>query len=130
MSAAVSSVTSVEPTGSSGMTRMLESLGNSIEHHESRIRGSIIDGLDPNGDVMGIPKHIKDQFASWDAQFTAPEDRKLVEDLKNKVMEITTANQDYIRGKVERNADKMQLELAMKAVSKTTQGIQQILSSQ
>lgn len=123
-------ISAVQGPNPSGMSRMLETLGNAVEHHEARIRNSFAEGLNPNGEVLGIPKHLKDQFASWDAQFTAPEDRKLVEDLKARVLEITAANHDYVRGKVARNADKMQLELAMKAISKSTQGIQQLLSSQ
>lgn len=130
MTSAISPISSVESAGKSSITDMMAGLGQSLERHENTIRDSFSEGLAPNGDVMGVPKYIQDQFKTWDQQFTAPEDLARVADLKRKVLEINTANQDYIERKIGRNADKMQLELAMKAISKTTQGLQQILSSQ
>jgi len=49
---------------------------------------------------------------------------------KNKIIELHNDNRDYIRNKVEVTADKIRLELSIKAIGKVMTGVQQLLSSQ
>jgi hypothetical protein len=114
----------------SGIDTMMRNIAREIENQEKKFRATFVEGLRPDGDLMGFPKHIQDQFKKWDETFTSPEDRKLVAELKNKIIEITTNTQDYIGERVRENSNKFRLEIAMKAVGKTTSGIQQLLSAQ
>ncbi|SCZ61802.1 hypothetical protein [Epibacterium ulvae] len=109
---------------------VFERIGESIESHENRIRKSFEVGLADDSPLMSVPDHVKAQFERWDNTFNLPEDKALVEKVKRQVLELTNSNRDYVREKVIDNAQKAKLEMAMKAVSKTTQGIQQLLSAQ
>ncbi|MCU0910047.1 MAG: hypothetical protein MUE98_01470 [Rhodobacteraceae bacterium] len=130
MSSSISAVTSVTSQQSSGLDALMRDMARSIEEQEKAFRDSFAEGLKPGGELMGIPKHVRDQFKLWDETFTNPEERKLVAELKSRIIEISTNTQEYIGERVTQNAKKFQLEMAMKAAGKATSGIQQLLSAQ
>ncbi len=105
-------------------------LADSLKSHEARFRKSFVEGLDPAGDLMRTPGYLREQFQKWDETYTRPEDRAMVETLKRKVLQMTEITNDNIRDKVRDNAERLKLELAIKAVNKATQGVQSLLSSQ
>ena len=123
-----------EATAESAEARGFSTLANQVmerfQYHEDRIQQSFAKGLEPNGELTGLPDYVKQQFKRWDEEFTRPEDLALVRVLKQKVQALHESNVNYIRDQVRVKSDSLRLETAMKAVSKTTQGIQQLLSSQ
>jgi hypothetical protein len=109
---------------------LFQSIGASLRTHEESIRSSFVEGLRKNGELSGIPDHVRRQFEVWDATFTGTDERKLVEALKRKITEIAASNEDYIRDQAQQKTARVQLELAMRAANKSVSGIQQLLSSQ
>lgn len=117
-------------TPSSELPDLLDSMVQGLRNQEGRIRTGIFEGLKPNGDVLGLPDHVREQFKVWDATFTNAADRNMVNQLKQKIMAITQSRETYVTEQVQSKTARIQLELAMRAASKTTSGIQQILSAQ
>lgn len=126
----IAAIPSVKSAGPEGLAGFAENALKTLEKQELKFQESFVKGLDPGGDLLKTPKFLKDQFARWDQQFTRPEDIALVAALKKQILEISAINKDVIRDKVVENTERLKLELAMKAVSKTTQGLQQLLSAQ
>lgn len=116
-------------TGSS-LEALMRSTLQELEAQERKFHDSIFEGLRPDGELMTIPSFIQDQFRKWDETFTTAEDRKLVGEVKNRILDVIQNGQEYIQERVHENSNKFRLEIAMKAVSKTTSGIQQLLSAQ
>ncbi len=126
-------VSAIEPTSSvekSGIGAFIRNSIDELKAQEANIHESFAEGLRPDGHLMKLPDHVSDQFKRWENTFTSPEDKALVSEVKRKVIEMSESNSAYIRERVDGNTEKIRLELAMKAVSKTTQGIQQLLSAQ
>ncbi|OED49569.1 hypothetical protein AB838_05770 [Rhodobacteraceae bacterium (ex Bugula neritina AB1)] len=121
------SATGQEDTGVPGIAK---NFSETLQGYEQHIIGDIEKSLAPDSAIQKLPKHVQDQFKTWDNHFTDPESRALMESVKKKIIEMHGSNQDYIREKVKSNADKIRIEFAIKAISKTTNGIQQILSAQ
>ena len=113
-----------------GVPGIAKKFSETIKGYEQHIIGDIEEALSPGSEIQKLPKHVQDQFKQWDNYFTDPESRALMESVKKKIIEMHNSNQDYIREKVKSNADKIRIEFAIKAISKTTNGIQQILSAQ
>jgi hypothetical protein len=114
----------------SSLEALMRGMVQELEAQERKFHESMFEGLKPDGELMTIPTYVQDQFKKWDETFTSPEDRKLVSEVKDKILEIIGNTQDYISERVHENSNKFRLEVAMKAVSKTTSGIQQLLSAQ
>jgi hypothetical protein len=112
------------------LPNLMNALLESIRNQENNIRADITEGLKPNGKLMGLPDHIREQFKVWDNTFTSGEDRKLVDALKQKIVALVQSNENYIVDQVQSKTSRFQLELAMRAANKATSGIQQILSAQ
>lgn len=130
MSDAISAISSQTPASTGGLDSFARNAMAALEREEGKIRQALDQGLAPSGPLMSMPRHVQDQFTRWENEFTSPEDLKMVDRIKKRVTELTAENQSYIRDRVSENSDRLRLELAMKAVSKTTQGLQQLLSSQ
>ncbi len=122
----------IAPGGAAGteMRDLFRTMSEGLQQHEADIRNSFVEGLAKDGELSGIPDHVKKQFEIWDQTYTRPEDRKLVEELKSRIMEISASNEGYIRDAAQKKTSRFQLELAMRAANKTTSGIQQLLSAQ
>ena len=114
----------------SGAPRISRSFSETLQGYEQLIIGDIENSLAPDSAIQKLPKHVRDQFKEWDNHFTDPELRALMEAVKKQIIEMHGSNQDYIREKVKSNAEKIRIEFMIKAISKTTSGIQQILSAQ
>ena len=125
----------IAPAGGTGapsseLGNLWNSMIEGLRAQENDIRSGIAEGLRPNGDLMGVPDHIRDQIKTWEEAFTSTQDRKLVQELKAKIYEIHASRDAYVASQVESKTERFHLELAMKAASKTTSGIQQLLSAQ
>jgi hypothetical protein len=125
-----SPVAAVTAAGGGELQNLFQSIGASLRQHEESIRSSFAEGLKRNGDLSGIPDHVRRQFEVWEATFTGTEERKLVEALKRKVTDISLSNEAYVRDQAQQKTARFQLELAMRAANKSVSGIQQLLSSQ
>ena len=108
--------------------RLLETMGG----EEQKITEVIEAALDPSGPLMSLPRPVVEQFRRWENQAgsMSPEEAWLFQVIKNKIIEIHEDNRNYIRNKVASNADKIRLELSIKAISKVINGVQQLLTSQ
>ena len=124
---AAQSATVQETAGVPGISR---SFSETLQDYEQFIIGDIETSLAPYSAIQKLPKHVRDQFKEWDNHFTDPELRALMETVKKQIIEMHRSNQDYIHEKVKSNAEKIRIEFMIKAISKTTSGIQQILSAQ
>ena len=127
---ASNAVGAVNGTSESGIGRFAETVIDSLKEHEQRISDRFGDGLRADGPLMKMPDHISERFTVWESTFHTPEDLKLVAEAKRMMNDMYSNTSQYIADQVESKTKKVQLELAMKAVSKSTQGIQQLLSSQ
>jgi hypothetical protein len=130
MDIAISAVGNATRSDGAGLGGVADNIVNALKAQEAKISDTFVEGLRPDGHLMKLPTHMTDQFKKWEEAFTSPEDLALVAGVKGKVIEMAQLNSEYIQTTIERKAEKVRLELAMKAVSKTTQGIQQLLSSQ
>jgi len=117
------------PTGISGLQdRLIECL----HQQESTIVGDIENALELSGPLMSLPKPLQEQFHRWaeQPQYQTPEMKRILETAKNKIIQIHNDNREYTSNKVAYNADKIRLELSIKAIGKVISGVQQLLSSQ
>lgn len=122
----------IAPGGATGteMRDLFRSISDGLQQQEAKIRDSFVEGLARNSTLSGVPDHVKKQFEIWDQTYTRSEDRKLVEELKARISEISLSNEAYVRDQAQQKTARFQLELAMRAANKTTSGIQQLLSAQ
>jgi predicted unusual protein kinase regulating ubiquinone biosynthesis (AarF/ABC1/UbiB family) len=129
----ISQISAMIQTRSASGTEMrdlFQSMAEGLQKQEMRIRDSIAEGLRQDSNLGGIPDYMRKQFDVWDQTYTGGEERKLVEELKSRIMELTANNEAYMRDQAQQKTAQFQLELAMKAANKTTSGIQQLLSAQ
>ncbi|MGL6209786.1 MAG: hypothetical protein ACRC14_08160 [Paracoccaceae bacterium] len=130
MVVSITAISAAVPPERDGIVGIGAQIADSLKEHEAGFRKSFVEGLDPSGDLMRRPGYLREQFQRWDETYTSPEDRAMVDTLKRKVLEMAEVTSQNIRDKVRDNSERLKLELAMKAVSKTTQGIQSLLQSQ
>ncbi len=123
-------VGSVQAKGENGLASFASNAIQSLKAQESEIADSFYEGLRPDGELLKVPEHITQRFRVWEENFSSPEDLAKIAEVKQRVTTMLKGTDDYIVSQVESKTKRVQLELAMKAVSKTTQGIQQLLSSQ
>jgi hypothetical protein len=123
-------VGSVDAQGESGLAKFATNAIQSLREQEENIADSFYDGLRPDGQLLKVPEHITERFRVWEESFSSPEDLAKVAEVKQRVTTMLEGTADYVTSQIESKTKRVQLELAMKAVSKTTQGIQQLLSSQ
>ncbi len=128
MSSSSNPIGAVEPT--SGLAGFASNAVQALKKQEQAISDGLTEGLAKSGPVMKMPDHIKERFRVWEDTFDSPEDLARVAEVKQRVTAMMESTTDYVASTVERKTQKVQLELAMKAVSKSTQGIQQLLSAQ
>ena len=126
----IGAIEAVGKVRDSSLEALMRGMVQELEAQERKFHESLFEGLRPDGELMTIPTYVQDQFRHWDETFPSAEDRKLVGEVKNKILEMIGNTQDYISERVHENSNKFRLEVAMKAVSKTTSGIQQLLSAQ
>lgn len=126
----ISGISTLATSSKSELQNLFESISTSLRQQEENIRESFIEGLNKNGNLFGVPDHVRRQIEVWENTFTSAEDRKMVDELKSKILEITSNNESYIREQAEQKTARFQLELAMRAANKSVSGIQQLLSSQ
>lgn len=126
----VQAVGAIEKGGETGIAGFATNVIESLKEQELTISDSFREGLRPDGHLLKMPDHMTERFRVWEEKFTSPEDIAKVAEVKQQVTAMMGATADHVVGQIERKTQKVQLELAMKAVSKTTQGIQQLLSSQ
>jgi hypothetical protein len=113
-----------------GLNGMVDQLVRSLRQQEESITGDIREALDPSSPLMTLPKPIQEQFKQWDSLYNSPEEIKLIQEIKRKITEMHSTNQGHIQNKVRSNAAKLHLEFSIKAISKTVNGVQQLLSAQ
>jgi hypothetical protein len=119
-------------TRATGINGLQERLVKALREQEEYIIGDIEAAVDLSSPLMSLPEPVKEQFRRWaaDAANLTPEQARLLQVAKNKIIELHNDNRDYIRNKVEVTADKIRLELSIKAIGKVMTGVQQLLSSQ
>ncbi|QPC44317.1 hypothetical protein HW532_17400 [Kaustia mangrovi] len=115
-----------------GIDGLQDRLVDTLRQQEQSIIGDIDSAVDLSSPLMSLPEPVREQFRRWanDPQYQTPEQARLLQVTKNKIIELYSDNRDYIRNKVDSNADKIRLELSIKAVGKTISSVQQLLSSQ
>jgi len=115
-----------------GINGLQNHLIETLRQQEQWIIGDIEKALDLSSPLMSLPEPTQEMFRRWknNAQQQTPEQQQLFRVIENKVMELHNDNRDFIRNKVAQNADKIRLELSIKAISKTVSAVQQLLSSQ
>ncbi len=115
-----------------GLDGLRSRLIDTLRQQEQRIVGDIASAVDLSSPLMRLPEPVREQFRRWanDSVNHTPEQARLLQVAKNKITELYGDNRDYIRNKVNSNADKIRLELSIKAIGKTVSGVQQLLSSQ
>jgi hypothetical protein len=124
---AVGSITEVRESGIAGFASHVV---QALKQQELKIADSFQEGLRPDGLLLKMPDHITERFRVWEESFSSPEDLAKISEVKQKVTGMMDGTSEYVTSQVETKTKRVQLELAMKAVSKSTQGIQQLLSSQ
>lgn len=117
---------------STGINGLQERLVETLRKQEEYIVGDIHTAVDLSSPLMSLPQPLKEQFRRWaaDAAHQTPEQAKMFQVAKNKIIELHNDNRDYIRNQVEVTADKIRLEMSIKAIGKVMNGVQQLLSSQ
>jgi len=120
------------PSQATGIDGLQKRLVEALRQQESSIVGDIESAIDPSSPLMSLPRPVQEQFNRMAElpQFQEPEMARLLQTMKNKIIQIHNDNREFIRNKVASNADKTRLELSMKAVAKAMNGVQQLLSSQ
>ncbi|MCY1740495.1 hypothetical protein [Ensifer sp. SL37] len=113
-----------------GLNGLGDRLAESLRSQEEGIVGSIKGALDPSGPLMSLPKPVLEQFRKWDQQFTDPDQIKMIETVKHKILELHAERREVVRSEVESKADRLRLDLSLKAISKTMAGVQQLLAAQ
>ena len=117
---------------STGINGLQDRLIDTLHRQETAIVGDIENAVDLSSPLMSLPRPVQEQFRRWAEEplYQTPEMARLLEATKNKIIEIHNDNQEYIRNKVAYNADKIRLELSIRAIGKAVNGVQQLLSSQ
>jgi len=117
---------------STGINGLQDRLIDTLHRQETAIVGDIENAVDLSSPLMSLPRPVQEQFRRWAEEplNQTPEMARLLEATKNKIIEIHNDNQEYIRNKVAYNADKIRLELSIRAIGKAVNGVQQLLSSQ
>ncbi|MFK4064096.1 hypothetical protein [Brucella anthropi] len=105
-------------------------LAQKMRDHDAYIIGELDDALQLKGPLMSRPRYISEQFQKWSLQIDNPEQLALLRLVQRKMDTMHKNNRDFIKKKIQSNIQKVQLELSLKAMSKTTAGLQQLLSSQ
>lgn len=105
-------------------------LTNTIQRHEKNLIEELGGVLNSSSPLMNVPKSIQAQLKRWDANVRTPEEMQEIKEVKSKIIEMYNENSDYIKSITKKNIDKIQLDLAVKTISKIMNGIHQILSSQ
>ncbi|MCP1846095.1 hypothetical protein ACVIHI_009126 [Bradyrhizobium sp. USDA 4524] len=105
-------------------------LANAVRQQEDDIAKTFQAVLDQSSPLLNIPTPIQEQFKQWDKYLRTPEEREAALAIKKKIVNMYSENSAYIRQKTQHGIDKIQLELAVKAISKTINSAQQLLSSQ
>jgi hypothetical protein len=126
----VVAVGAVSGSERSGIANFAESAMEALKQHEDNISDSFREGLNPGGAIMKVPDSVMSRFKAWESAFTRPEDLAMVAAVKQKTLMAMRETADYVAEQAEKKVDRVRLELALKAVSKTTQSVQQLLSSQ
>ena len=117
-------------SGESSFARLAGKVGQALEFHETKIRGDIASGTDSFNAAVRKHPHLEDLLKRLDTTLENPNERKLLQTLKQRVMEVHMSKSDFMSEQINTKSDRVQLELAIKAISKTTSGIQQLLSAQ
>lgn len=105
-------------------------LTSAIRQHEESITNELGEVLSSSSPLLTVPKPIQDEFKNWDARLRTPEEHQAAKAIRDKIVEIYGENAAHIQDKVRNNISRVQIDLAIKAISKTMSGVQQILSSQ
>lgn len=124
------SVDAVQGSEPSGLAKFSSSVIEQLQEQENYLSVSLKDGLKKDGDLQKMPAHMTESFRRWEETFTSPEERVLIANVKRQVVEIMNESAAYTEDAVGRKSERIQLELAVKAIAKVTQGVQQLLSSQ
>ena len=119
-----------EQNAQSGLVRMAEDVQSKLSGMDDYITGHLREVTKPDSTLMALPKHLTAQFARWDAADKTPEQHKMYDTLKRKLIEMHETQANLIKSKVESNAEKMNLEFSIKAIGKATTGMQSLLSQQ
>lgn len=133
MSDTVTEISAVEPTRASSASRQssfLQPVMDTMQQHEHRLQSTIRDGL--SGDVSH--KQLKDfletTFQRLQTKFTSPIQQQTFNLVREQALASQVANEAYVRERIQSKLKNIQVELSVKAAGKTSQGLQQLLSSQ
>ncbi|WP_299211354.1 hypothetical protein [uncultured Tateyamaria sp.] len=99
-----------------------------LRDKESYITDEIFKSVKSDSELMQLPDHVTELFKKWESRYTNPEDAKLVQSVKRKIIEMHGMNTDLIKNQVQSVKQKVEIEFALKGISKATSGLQQLLS--
>ncbi|WP_420963859.1 hypothetical protein [Brucella sp. IR073] len=126
----------ISPTETQATSRIdsLQSLGGEVvekfKRSEQAIRKDIQGATDPSGPLMKKPPYVEELFQHLAALNLPPEQQALYSSMKKNMAALEQQRKQFIARSISRNYAKIQIELSIKAISKSISSIQQILSSQ
>ena len=122
----------LEERQATGINGLQERLVETLRQKEQSLVGDIETALDLSSPLMSLPEPTREMFRRWanHPQFQTPEQARLLQVTKNKIIELHNDNRDYIRNKIAHDADRIRLQLSIKAISKCINGCTQLLTSQ
>jgi len=114
-----------------GLQGLQKEVSKAVKGVENYLMDDVKTAFDPNGKLMGgLPKHVEDSLIKAEQSARDPETRALYQTYRNNLTTLNQHNQEFLRNRYQSKIQAQQIELSLKAVSKTMSGIQQLLTSQ
>ena len=103
---------------------------NAFQDQEGRLHRNLGDAVRPNSQDDKLSKFLEQTFRNLQGKFTDPIEQQTFRMVRSEMLASQHSNSEHIRKKITAGIKDIQLELSLKAASKTSQGLQQLLSSQ
>lgn len=130
MSDAITGISAVESTQTAKSSSFLQPVIDTVQQHENRLQGTIRNGL--SGDISH--KQFRDfldtTFQRLQTKYTSPIEQQTFKLVREQALASQAANAEHVRDRIRSKLKNIQVELSVKAAGKTSQGLQQLLSSQ
>lgn len=129
----VNSINSIGMAESIGQTQsgsMLAPAFETMRNHEERLHNKISDGLTADLPNRQFKEFLNQTFDRLQTKFTSPIEQQTFNLVREQALASQESNVQHIQDRIRSRLSNVQLELSMKAAGKTSQGLQQLLSSQ
>jgi len=130
MSDAITGINAVESIHTAKSSSFLQPVIDTVQQHENRLQGTIRNGL--SGDISH--KQFRDfldtTFQRLQTKYTSTIEQQTFKLVREQALASQAANAEHVRNRIRSKLKNIQVELSVKAAGKTSQGLQQLLSSQ